>query len=107
MGLLATLGQRAARGAREGQGTRGPEGACHGWASSTSGCRDVGARGKGTMARGGRGRGIGQGRGLLTSMGKQQLQSMDEPSTRHGSSATRRSSGRLGNVSGVACRGFE
>jgi hypothetical protein len=47
MGLLATLGQRAAHGAREGQGTRGLEGACRGRASLTSGCWDTGARGKG------------------------------------------------------------
>jgi hypothetical protein len=63
--------------------------------------------GKGTVARGGRGRGVGQGRGAPHLNGEQQLQSMDEPSTRHGSSTTRRSSGRMGHVSGAACRGFE
>jgi hypothetical protein len=52
MGLLAMLGQRAARGAREEQGTRGPEGTRHGWALSTSDCRDAGARGKGDRGQG-------------------------------------------------------
>jgi hypothetical protein len=40
------LGQRAAHGAREGQGTRGPEGTHSGRASSTNGRRGTGVRGK-------------------------------------------------------------
>jgi hypothetical protein len=56
MGLLATLGQRVAHGSREEQGMRSLEGTRRGRASSISGCRDAGARGKRTVARGGESR---------------------------------------------------